>query len=267
MKIAGSTVWVIGASSGIGAAVARELHARGARVVVSARTEEKLARVAGGALTIVPVDVTDRGAVRKAAGLVEDAVGPPDTVVICSGLWEQGRPGELDLDSFSKHVETNVLGMATCIAQVLPGMRERGHGRIVGVASVAGYRGLPGAEAYGACKAAQINLLESLRAGLRGTDVQVQTVCPGFVDTPMTSDNSFPMPFIIAPEQAARAIANGIAKDRAEIVFPLRMAVLMKVARLVPVRLWAGLAAPSPPLGHRSTRRGTNDSSATKERT
>lgn len=245
MRIAGSTVWVVGASSGIGASVARELHARGARVAVSARDEEKLARVAGGAMTVVPVDVTDRGAVREAAGRVEDAVGPPDAVVICSGLWRQGRPGELDLDSFTEHVDTNVLGMATCIAQVLPGMRDRGHGSIVGVASVAGYRGLPGAEAYGACKAAQINLLESLRAGLRGTGVRVQTVCPGFVDTPMTSDNTFPMPFIIAPDQAARTIADGMAKDRSEIVFPLRMAVLMKAARLVPVGLWARLAAPS----------------------
>lgn len=245
MRLLGSTVWVVGASSGIGAALARELQARGARVAVSARDGAKLARVAGGTMTVVPVDVTDRAAVREAAGLVEAAVGPPDAVVVCSGLWEQGRPGELDLDSFTKHLDTNVLGMATCIAEVLPGMRERGHGSIVGVASVAGYRGLPGAEAYGACKAAQINLLESLRAGLHGTGVRVQTVCPGFVDTPMTSQNTFPMPFIITAGQAARAIADGMAKDRSEIVFPLRMAVLMKAARLVPVGLWARLAAPS----------------------
>ena len=118
-------------------------------------------------------------------------------------------------------------------------MLERGHGGFVGVSSVAGYRGLAGAEAYGATKAAQINLLEALRIAVAGLGVDVVTVCPGFVKTELTAGNSFPMPFIIEADQAARAICDGLERGRAEIVFPLPMAVLMKIARLLPVRLWA----------------------------
>jgi short-subunit dehydrogenase len=117
------------------------------------------------------------------------------------------------------------------------------HGHLVGVASVAGYRGLAGAEAYGATKAAQLNLLESLRASLSLSGVRVTTVSPGFVRTEMTRSNTFPMPFLIGPEQAAHSIADGLERGRHEIVFPLPMATLMKVAAVLPVRLWDALAA------------------------
>jgi short-subunit dehydrogenase len=135
----------------------------------------------------------------------------------------------------------NLLGLNTLLGAVLPGMVERRHGHVVGVASVAGFRGLPGAEAYGATKAAQINLLEALRTSLARSGVRVTTVCPGFVRTEMTAVNSFPMPFIIEADEAARAIADGLQRGRTEIVFPLPMAILMKAARLVPVRLWAAM--------------------------
>jgi short-subunit dehydrogenase len=135
-------------------------------------------------------------------------------------------------------VEVNLLGMNNALGAVLPTMVARGHGHVVGVASVAGYRGLPGAEAYGATKAAQVNLLEALRVGLRPRGIAVTTVCPGFVRTELTAKNDFPMPFMVEPEDAARAICDGIERGRQEIVFPLPMAVLMKAARLVPVRVW-----------------------------
>jgi short-subunit dehydrogenase len=133
--------------------------------------------------------------------------------------------------------------MSNSIAAVLPSMLLRRSGTIAGIASVAGYRGLAGAEAYGATKAAQINLLESLRVHLARAGVQVTTVCPGFVRTDLTAGNRFPMPFIIEADQAARSICDGLERERAEVVFPARMALLMKAARLVPTRSWTALWA------------------------
>ncbi len=184
-RLTGRTVWVIGASSGIGAALAAELVDRGARVAISARRED------------------------------------------------QHR------DVFARHVEVNLLGLNNCIGAVLPQMLRAGGGRIVSVASVAGYRGLAGAEAYGATKAAQINMLEALRVALAGQHISVVTVCPGFVRTDLTAGNTFRMPFMIEAEDAARSICNGLERGRLEIVFPAPMAALMKIARFVPVRLWA----------------------------
>jgi short-subunit dehydrogenase len=244
MELRNARVWVVGASSGIGAEVARELVRRGARVAISARTASSLEKVADGEMLVVPLDVTDHDAVRTAAQQVTDELGGIDVLVAAAGYWQRTAPGELDLDIFASHVEVNLIGMAASISAVLPAMRSRGRGRVVGIASVAGYRGIPGAEAYGATKAAQINLLEALRAGLRGSGVTVQTVCPGFVDTPMTETNEFPMPFMVAAERAARTIVDGIEAGKAEIVFPWQMALLMKTARLLPVRLWALLAKP-----------------------
>lgn len=244
MDLRNARAWVVGASSGIGAEVARELIRRGARVAVSARSGSDLEKVSGGDMLVVPLDVTDHAAVVAAARAVTTELGGIDVLVAAAGYWQQTTPGEIDLDTFATHVSVNLLGMAACISAVLPGMRARGSGSVVGIASVAGYRGLPGAEAYGPTKAAQINLLEALRAGLHGSGVTVQTVCPGFVDTPMTERNEFPMPFMIAAERAARTITDAIATGSAEIVFPWQMAVLMKAARLVPVGLWSGLVRP-----------------------
>ena len=237
--LAGRAVWVVGASSGIGAALAAELVVRGARVAISARRADQLKEVAGDRMSAVPLDVTDRIAVDAAAKEVAVLIGAPDLVVFSAGVWEQLDAAAWDRDLFARHIEVNLLGLNNLLGAVLPPMLERGHGGFVGVSSVAGYRGLAGAEAYGATKAAQINLLEALRIAVAGLGVDVVTVCPGFVKTELTAGNSFPMPFIIEADQAARAICDGLEQGRAEIVFPLPMAVLMKIARLLPVRLWA----------------------------
>lgn len=239
--IAGRRFWLVGASSGIGAALARELRSRGAQVAISARGAEDLHEVAGGDMVVVPVDATDRDAVAAAADEVRDALGGLDVVVWCAGYWEQFDAAQWDADSFQRHVEINLLGLNNVLAAVVPGMAGARHGHLVGIASVAGYRGLAGAEAYGATKAAQINLLEGLRAALRRHGVRVTTVCPGFVRTPMTDTNEFPMPFIIDADEAADAIADGLEARRTEIVFPLPMAVTMKVARMLPVRAWSAI--------------------------
>lgn len=241
--VADRRYWVVGASSGIGAALAHELVRRGARVAISARGADALREVAGDAMATVPLDATDRDAVRAAADDVRRQLGGLDVVVWSAGYWEQFDAAHWDADAFARHVEVNLMGLNNVLAAVVPAMVDSGEGHLVGIASVAGYRGLAGAEAYGATKAAQINLLEGLRAALARHGVRVTTVCPGFVRTAMTETNEFPMPFIIDADEAARAIADGLERRRTEIVFPLPMAVTMKLARLVPVRLWGALTS------------------------
>ncbi len=242
LRPTGRRVWVVGASSGIGAELARELDRRGARVAVTARRRDRLEEVAAHRMVIAPADVTDAEGLAAAAAEVTDALGGLDTVIWCAGYWKQSDATRWDAAQFSRHVEVNLLGLNALLAAVLPGMVARGQGHIVGVASVAGFRGLPGAEAYGATKAAQLNLLESLRVSLRPHGVRVTSVAPGFVRTEMTAVNTFPMPFLIDADRAARIIADGLERHRTEIVFPRRMAAVMTVARLVPAGLWARIA-------------------------
>jgi short-subunit dehydrogenase len=241
--VRGRRFWIVGASSGIGAALARELAARGAHVAISARRVDDLRSVAGDDMAIVPVDATDRNGVRAAADEVRSALGGLDVAVWCAGYWEQFDAAQWDPDVFARHIEINLLGLNHVLAAVVPTMAREGRGHLVGIASVAGYRGLAGAEAYGATKAAQINLLEGLRAALRRHGVRVTTVCPGFVRTEMTATNEFPMPFLIDVDEAARIIADGLEARRTEIVFPLRMALVMKVARVLPVRVWSAITS------------------------
>jgi NAD(P)-dependent dehydrogenase (short-subunit alcohol dehydrogenase family) len=241
MKLTGKVAWVVGGSSGIGAAVARELVSRGATVAVSARRKDQLQAVAGRDMLVLPADVTDAASVAAAAAQVRQELGPIDLAVLSAGFWKQMDPIDWDTDLFDTHMHVNLTGMSNAIAAVLPGMLQQRSGTIAGIASVAGYRGLAGAEAYGASKAAQINLLESLRIHIARTGVQVTTVCPGFVRTGLTAGNHFPMPFIIEADQAARSICDGLERDRTEIVFPAPMALLMKAARIVPVRAWTAL--------------------------
>ncbi|MGZ4763171.1 MAG: SDR family NAD(P)-dependent oxidoreductase, partial [Ilumatobacteraceae bacterium] len=188
---------------------------------------------------VVPLDVTDRDALDAAAARIREELGEIDTVIFNAGFWQRMDAAAWDRDLFARHVEVNLLGLNNCIGAVLPQMLRAGGGRIVGVASVAGYRGLAGAEAYGATKAAQINMLEALRIALAERHISVITVNPGFVRTDLTAGNTFPMPFMIEADEAARSICNGLERGRLEIVFPAPMAALMKIARLVPVRLWA----------------------------
>lgn len=243
VDIAGARIWITGASSGIGAALARELAERGARVAISARNVDALTEVAGGRMTVVPVDVTDRDATVAAGNAVRQALGGLDVAVLNAGTWSQFRVERWDSQAFAEHLQVNVMGTVHSLEAVVPAMLGAGRGRIVGMASVAGYRGLPGAEAYGASKAALLHLFESLRGGLAPRGVVVQTIAPGFVRTPMTDRNRFPMPFLIEAEVAARAIADGIARDKAEVVFPVPMMLAMKAARLLPVRAWTALTA------------------------
>jgi len=241
MRYPGAVVWITGASSGIGEALARELTGRGARVAITARRGDRLDEIAGDRMLAVPADVTDLDAMRAAAARVEQELGPIDLAVLNAGTWKQMDVTAWDTELFRRHVETNLMGMVHGIDAVLPGMRRRRGGVIAGVSSVAGYRGWPSSEAYGSTKAAEINLLESLRIDLLPLGIKVLTVCPGFVRSDLTAENTFRMPFLVDPPDAAARIADGIAREKAEIVFPLPMMMLMKATRLVPVRPWTAL--------------------------
>jgi len=247
MDLTGKVAWVVGASSGIGAAVARELQSRGATVAISARREDQLAEVSAGSMLVVAADVTDAASLTAAASRIRTELGPIDLAVLSAGYWQQMNAGDWDTQTFNRHVQVNLIGISNAIAAVLPQMLARRSGVIAGIASVAGYRGLAGSAAYGATKAGQINLLESLRVSVARSGVRVTTICPGFVRTDLTAGNAFPMPFIIEADAAGRAICDGLERERTEIVFPARMAILMKAARLVPARAWSALWSRSTP--------------------
>jgi NAD(P)-dependent dehydrogenase (short-subunit alcohol dehydrogenase family) len=241
MELSGKVAWVVGGSAGIGAAVARELQSRGAVVAISARRSGQLDEVSAGTMLAVAADVTDPASLMAAASRIRDELGPIDLAVLSAGYWKQMTTTVWDTETFDRHVEVNLIGMSNAIAAVLPQMLDRRRGVIAGISSVAGYRGLAGSAAYGATKAAQINLLESLRIQVARRGVRVVTICPGFVSTELTAGNDFPMPFIIEADEAGRAICDGLERGRTEIVFPVPMALLMKAARLVPVALWSAL--------------------------
>ena len=255
MKIAGTTFWITGASGGIGAELARELQRRGGRIAISARRREALDEVAQGRMYVEPVDITDRDAVHTAVESVRAELGSIDVAVLNAGAWQQVSVDKFDAAAFRTQFDTNLMGTVHCIEALLPTMLADKRGVITGMASVAGYRGLPGSEAYGSSKAALINLLESLRGSLGPRGIRVQTISPGFVRTDLTASNKFPMPFLIDADQAARAIADGIAAEKTEIVFPLPMMLMMKAARLVPNALWPKLFARTPMARGRSGRR------------
>jgi NAD(P)-dependent dehydrogenase (short-subunit alcohol dehydrogenase family) len=240
VKLGGSRVWITGASSGIGEALAAELAARGARVAISARRADLLEQQAQRlGMVPVPLDVSDRAAVLAAAATVRGELGGIDVAILNAASYGRMDVTAWDPDVFRRHVDVNLMGMIYSIEAVLPDMRRARSGTIVGTASVAGYRGFPSSQAYGPTKAAQINLLESLRIDLRPLGIAVTTVCPGFVRTDLTARNTFRMPWILEPDAAARRIADGLVRGKAEIVFPWQMMLAMKAARLVPVRLWS----------------------------
>ena len=243
--LGGKTVWITGASSGIGAAVAEELARRGARVAVTARNADALEALAArnAGVLAAPGDITDREGIARVAAEVAARLGPIDVALLNAGTYSPVLPDTFTADVFRAHVEVNIIGTVNCIEAVLPAMLERRAGRLAVVASVTGFAPLPMAEAYGASKAFLISMCESLRADLAGErrGVEVTVVAPGFVRTGLTEQNEFEMPFVIEVDEAARTIADGLERGAPEIAFPRRMAITMKViGRLLPgpVRRW-----------------------------
>lgn len=234
------TVWLVGASSGIGLALARHLHAAGAQVIVSARDTQALqafVQAHPGAVAL-PLDVTDRDAVAQAGQAAVDAArhGQLDLVLYCAGFYRSQRAQTFDLDVALRHVEVNVQGCLHVLGAVLPRLMAQRSGHFSVVASVAGYGGLPQSLAYGPTKAALLNLAETLYLDLSALGIGVSVINPGFVKTPLTADNDFPMPALQTPDQAARAILQGWARGRFEIHFPRRFTLWLKLMRHLPYR-------------------------------
>jgi short-subunit dehydrogenase len=235
----GQRVWLVGASSGIGRALAEQLHSLGASVIVSARQIDALQAFTDQhpGSTALPLDVTDSRAVQAAAQQVL-AQGPLDLVCYCAGHYRAMRATAIDLPDLLRHHEVNTVGALQVLAAVAPAMVARGQGHISLVSSVAGFRGLPQSLAYGPTKAALIHLAETLYLDLYPQGLGVSVVNPGFVETPLTAQNQFHMPALIRPEQAARAIVQGWARGQFDIHFPKRFTRVMKLLRLLPYRLY-----------------------------
>ena len=235
----GKTVWIVGASSGIGQATAAALYAKGAHVVVSARKVADLEAfvAAHPGSTALPLDATDAAAVHAAADQLL-AQGPLDCVVYCAGHYAAMRATALDLADMQRHTAVNYTGALYVLSAVLPALLARGAGHIALVGSVAGYRGLPNSLAYGPTKAALINLAETLYLDLHDKGLGVSLINPGFVQTPLTAQNNFDMPALLTPAQAAQAILEGWARGRFEIHFPKRFTLWLKALRLLPNRVY-----------------------------
>jgi NAD(P)-dependent dehydrogenase (short-subunit alcohol dehydrogenase family) len=240
----GKTVWLVGASSGIGEATAEALHAAGARVFVSARNAASLAQFVDahpGAVS-VPLDASDPAAVKTAAQTVLQA-GPIDLVMYCAGYYKPVRADNFDLSEMLKHQQVNYLGLLYVLDAMLPHFLQRQAGHISIVSSVAGYRGLPKSLAYGPTKAALINLAETLYVDLKASGVGVSVINPGFVKTPATAQNDFTMPGLVTAAEAATEILAGWRKGSFEIHFPKRFTLWMKTLRILPYAAYFAIAS------------------------
>jgi len=229
-------VWITGASTGIGRELALRVAATGAKVAISARSEEKLRAVAAEHpnITAYPLDVTSRDATIQVVRQITDAMGPIDLAVLNAGLWQPMKAREFDSQTCVQSMEVNYSGVTHGIDAVLDTMLERGAGHIAIVASIAGYRGLPNASAYAPSKAALIALSETLYQELTPLGLKISVVNPGFVETPMTRVNRFPMPFLITAEDAAQHILKGLQRDKYEIAFPWQLTSVLSLARIMP---------------------------------
>lgn len=238
------TAWITGASTGIGRELALKLARDGVRVAASARSEERLEELARSqqGIIAVPVDVADRAAVAAAYRHVLATLGSVDLAVLNAGVWHPMSASDYDAGRVAQSMTVNYLGIAHALEPLIPGMITAGKGQLALVASVAGYRGLPKAAAYAPSKAAVISLAEVLRLELSRHGITVSLVNPGFVETPMTAVNAFPMPYMIKADDAAVRILKGLSRGSFEIAFPWQLVALLKLLRLMPNSLYLRLA-------------------------
>ena len=232
--------WVTGAGRGIGAAIAAELCHGGVDVYASARSDEALIRLASdlgpsrGSITPTPLDICDDDRIRVLTESWQQTDSWPDLVVLNAGTHDPFPASELTAQRSIQLLNTNLNGTLNCLEPVLKHFIAQNRGQIAIMASVAGYRGLPTAAAYGASKAALINLCEALRLDLAGSNVKLQVICPGFVRTPLTDKNTFSMPALMEPEDAAEEIIRGLQRECFEITFPRRFVYWLKLLRILP---------------------------------
>lgn len=243
-------VFITGASSGLGQALARHYAAQSAELGLVARREAELAALAAelpGTAAIYPLDVRAADKLQEAARDFMHRFGVPDIVIAsagvsCGTLTEHAE----DLKVFQAVLDINLMGTVNTFQPFVAAMRERGHGALVGIASVAGARGLPGGGAYSASKAATITYLESLRVELHDSGVDAITICPGYIETPLTAVNPYRMPFILSAEKAAGMIARAIKARRRFVVLPWQMAIVFRLLKMLPDWAYDKLFANAP---------------------
>ncbi|MCF3640055.1 SDR family NAD(P)-dependent oxidoreductase [Rhizobium sp. TRM95111] len=243
--------WVTGASSGIGRALAERLAGKGFTVAVTARDLDRLlalqaevsAKGSAGRIIVLDGDVTDPRDMERVIAVLEYEHGRIALAVLNAGVYLPVDGASLHREDFEKTFAVNLHGVVNCLLPAIEHMKAGGQGQIAIVSSVTGYGGLPTGAAYGATKAALINLAESLKFDLDPLGIRIQVVNPGFVATPATAHNDFEMPALIAPEEAARRIEAGLASSRFEITFPRRFTYLLKLLRVMPYALYFAVVA------------------------
>lgn len=232
------TIWIIGASSGIGAALAHSLSNRGANIILSARDTQKLGAVrdglGAGSHKILPLDVSRIDDLEKSCDYIFKDSFCIDSILFMAGTYEPNAFAGVTRDNIDKTVLTNLTAAFHLARCVYPHLVKQGFGQLALCASVAGFRGLPNGQPYSATKAALINLGETLRVEWRTKNIDVKIINPGFVRTPLTDKNNFKMPFIIEPQEAAESIAEGLLSKKFEIIFPFPFAVIMKILKILP---------------------------------
>jgi short-subunit dehydrogenase len=235
-------IWLVGASEGIGEAVARKLAAQGATLILSARNQDKLhalsTQLSGSGHIVAALDVTDTASVEAAWNQLLTTAGRPDIVMYNAGAYDPMGAAEFDLERTRRMMDVNFTGALHVLQHVIPAFVAARSGHIALVGSVAGYSGLPKAIGYGASKAALIHLAENMRVDLASKGIKVQIINPGFVKTRLTDKNEFPMPFLMNADQAADRIVKGLASNCFEVHFPRRLSLVMKFMRLLPYRLY-----------------------------
>lgn len=238
------SIWIIGASSGIGKAVAERFADSGIKVAISARSEDKLKALQEqypDAMSVWPLDVLDAAALADTAEKIDAQFGGLGAMMYCAAAWDPTKEQDVDPGRFQKNIDVNIMGAVRTLAAIGPKMEARGNGRLAIISSVAGYRGLPNAAEYGTTKAALIHLCESLKFKYDRSGVIMQVITPGFVETPLTDKNDFPMPFLISAEKAAAYICDGMRRRSFEITFPKRFTYQLKLLRMLPHWLYFSL--------------------------
>ena len=244
MNWAGKRYWLVGASEGLGLALATQMRAAGADLILSGRNETTLteaAKLMGGA-RVLPMDVADDASVNAAAA----QLGPIDGVVFLAGVYWPMSAQSIDAQNLIAMCNINFTGCARVMAAVLPAMVARGSGHIVITGSLSGFRGLPGSVGYSASKAGAMALAECLYADLRGTGIKVQLANPGFIRTRLTAKNAFAMPFLMQPDQAAAAMFAHMNNDRFKTSFPRVFSWVFRLAQFLPDWAYYRIFAPKP---------------------
>ena len=239
----GKRYWLVGASEGLGRALADRLSAAGAEVILSARSADRLAEVAStlpGPSLVLPVDVADAASVRGAAA----AAGQIDGVVFLAGLYWPMAAQDWNADQVETMCDVNFTGCARVIGAALPAMVARGTGHVVITGSLSGFRGLPGAIGYGASKAGVMALAECMQADLRGSGIVVQVANPGFIRTRLTDKNTFTMPFLMEPAEAADHMFRHMQTDRFKVSFPTVFSWLFRLSQFLPDWAYYRIFAP-----------------------